>query len=257
MAGQLRLGQLNIIQQCAGSSDSGRMIIHFQTKSAQVLAAEIARNQVKTTVRIKLPIMQPRNICLWQTDIEGGFIIRHKDFCRLQTCQLVNQLVRSRHSDLKLAALQRCPSNPQTFFSYANCCNSVCFLIFQQSRIRQGSRCNNPYNLSFHRSFTCADFAHLLANRHTFSQLYQARQILFRRMIRHTCHLNCLAVHLTASRQSNVQQLGRFHRVVKKQLIKIAHAVKNQFIQMIGFNTQILLYHRRNGGFAHFQTALY
>ena len=106
MAGQLRLGQLDIIQQCAGSTDGGRMIIHFQTKSAQVLAAEIARNQVKTTVRIKLPIMQPRNICLWQTDIEGGFIIRHKDFCRLQTCQLVNQPVRRRHSDLKLATLQ-------------------------------------------------------------------------------------------------------------------------------------------------------
>ena len=64
MAGQLRLGQLNIIQQCAGSSDGGRVFILIQTKSAQVLAAEITRNQVKTTVRIKLPIMQPRNICL-------------------------------------------------------------------------------------------------------------------------------------------------------------------------------------------------
>ena len=255
MAGQLRLGQLDIIQQCAGRTDGGRVFIPIQTKAAQVLAAEITRNQVKTAVRIKLPIVQPRNIRLRQADVGGGFIVRHKDFRRLQTRQLVGQLVRRRHSDLKLTALQRCPSNPQTFFSYTNCSNSVCFLIFQQSRIRQGSRCNNPYNLSFHRSFTCADFAHLLANRHTFSQFYQARQILFRRMIRHTCHLNCLAFHLAASRQSNVQQLGRFHRIVKKQLVKIAHAVKNQLVRMLGFNAQILLHHRGNGGFAHFQTA--
>ena len=136
-------------------------------------------------------------------------------------------------------------------FTGAHRHNAVGFFVFQKSRIGERAGGDDAHHFAFHRPFARAHFAHLLANRHAFAHLHQPRQILLGGMKRHARHLNRLAIHLPARGQRDVQQFGRFHRIVEKQLVKVAHAVKHQFVGMVGFDVEILLHHRGDGGFGH------
>jgi hypothetical protein len=71
-------------------------------------------------------------------------------------------------------------------------------------------------------------------------------------MDRHAAHGNVLALMLAAFCQRNIQRFGRFDGIIKKQLVKITHTVKEQNIRPgLGLNTEELRHHRRHlmGGF--------
>ena len=62
-------------------------------------------------------------------------------------------------------------------------------------------------------------------------------------MKRHTCHHHRFACRLATLRQSDVKQMRGFFRVFKKQLVKIAHAVEQQRLWKVCFQTQVLGHH--------------
>jgi hypothetical protein len=55
------------------------------------------------------------------------------------------------------------------------------------------------------------------------------------------------ATRLSARGQRDVEQLRGAARILKKQLVKIAHAIKQQQVGMLGFDPQVLLHHGRMG----------
>ena len=74
-------------------------------------------------------------------------------------------------------------------------------------------------------------------------------------MERNPAHRNILPFVLAAFGQRDVQRFGSGDRIVKKHLIKIAHAVKEKIVLMLLFDFKILRHHRRYGGgvvFSHF-----
>ena len=66
-------------------------------------------------------------------------------------------------------------------------------------------------------------------------------------MVRHTRHRNRLATTLTASGEGNIQNLRRFFSIIKEQLVKVPHAVKENRVRKLGFDFQVLLHHWRMG----------
>jgi hypothetical protein len=77
-------------------------------------------------------------------------------------------------------------------------------------------------------------------------------------MKRNAGHAHRRAGRLAARGQRDVQQAGGFFGVVVKQLVKIAHPVKQQFVGVLAFQRKVLLHHRGvagrgavGGGFCH------
>ena len=260
MLGQAGLGVADVVQERAGGADSIVVQPHFQPEAAQILAGEITGEQGKTAVGRKLPAVQAGNGGVFRQPESVGVIVRHQHFGRLQPRQLVGQPRRRGGFDLKLAALQRHPGQRDAvfvFFVAEHRGGAVGFLVFQQRRIGERARGNDAHHFARHRPFARAHFAHLLADGDAAPHLHQPRQILLDRMVRHARHLHRLAVYLAAGGQGDVQQFRRFDGIVDKQFVKVAHAVKQQFVLMLRFDVEILLHHRGNGGFgAHLRLAV-
>ena len=58
-------------------------------------------------------------------------------------------------------------------------------------------------------------------------------------------HLDRHIRRLAARRQRNVEQPRSLLRILEKQLVEIAHPVKQQIVRMSGFQAKVLAHHRR------------
>jgi len=114
--------------------------------------------------------------------------------------------------------------------------------VVQQFGVGERTGCDHAQHLALHRPFA-ADFAHLLTNRDRLAVAYQFGQIAFHGMKGHARHRNRLARALATVRQRDVQNARSLVRVVKKQLVKIAHAVEQQRVRMLRLDAQVLGHH--------------
>ena len=67
-------------------------------------------------------------------------------------------------------------------------------------------------------------------------------------MKRHARHHHRLASRLAAPRQGDVEQPGSLLRIGIKQLVEVAHAVKQQRVGVAGFEAKVLGHHGRVPG---------
>ena len=89
---------------------------------------------------------------------------------------------------------------------------------------------------------------HLLTDRHAKPCPDQLGQVAFRRMGGHPRHGDILSTMLAAIGERNANRLRRLARVVKEQLVEIAHAKENQGVRVTGLGIKILLHDRRGAG---------
>jgi hypothetical protein len=66
-------------------------------------------------------------------------------------------------------------------------------------------------------------------------------------MHRHATHRDIIAQMLAPFGQRDIKRLGSGHRIIEKQLVKIAHAIEQQCLGILGFDLQILRHHGRHG----------
>ena len=118
-------------------------------------------------------------------------------------------------------------------------------LTVEQCRIGQRTRRDNARHGALDRPLAGRRIADLLADHHRFAEPHQFGQILLDGVIRHTGHLDRPPGALPARGQRDVEQASRFFGILKEQLVKIAHAVEQQQIRVLCFQSQILLHHRR------------
>ena len=112
---------------------------------------------------------------------------------------------------------------------------------FEQAQFTHRSRANNLRDIAGHDPPRLR-LARLIANRDPFSRFNQFGDIILRRVIRHSAHR-----HTVAFRQRHIQQTSRFLCVLKKQLVKIAQAEKQQHIRRhTPAQSVVLLHHRGN-----------
>ncbi len=117
--------------------------------------------------------------------------------------------------------------------------------FFEQRVFGYRARCDDAHHLPIHRAFAGRRIADLFADRHRLTEAHQLGQVLIDRVHRHAAHRNRLAGRLSACRQRDIEQLRRALRIAVKQLVEIAHAVKQQNVRMLGLDAQELLHHRR------------
>ncbi len=98
----------------------------------------------------------------------------------------------------------------------------------QQVGIGQGAGGDHPHHLAFHRALAGGGVADLFADGDRLAHLDQARQVLFGGVEGHARHLDRHAVGRAALGQGDAEQARGFFRILEKQFVKIAHAVKQQ-----------------------------
>ena len=64
----------------------------------------------------------------------------------------------------------------------------------------------------------------------------------------HACHLDRRACRIAALGQGDVEKLCGLDGIIKKQLVKIAHAVEHQGVGVLRLDGEILRHHRSMGG---------
>ncbi len=106
-------------------------------------------------------------------------------------------------------------------------------------------RRDNASDLPFDRTFGCGGITNLLADRDGFAELHQLGEILLDGMVGHAGHLDRLPRGGATLGQRDIHQLRGTHGVFEKQLVEIAHAVEQQFVEMLCLDAQVLLHHRR------------
>ena len=119
-------------------------------------------------------------------------------------------------------------------------------LSIEQRFIAHRARGDDPHHLTVHRALACGRIPDLLADHHGFAELYQLRQITFRRVVRNATHRNRLAGRLPASGQGDVEKLGGLLRVFIEDLVEVAHVVETfNWSGCWFFQAPVLLHHRR------------
>ena len=86
---------------------------------------------------------------------------------------------------------------------------------------------------------------HLLANGHAKALANQLFQILLGGVDRHAAHWDVFAKMLAAFGQRDVEGFGRLGGILEKQLVEIAHPIKQQISGILGFDFQKLRHNRR------------
>ncbi len=168
-----------------------------------------------------------------------------EDFGGLQALQFGRQLLHGHLGGAKLAGGEVQPGQPRFVAALAQRQQQAVALLFQQRGVGDRAGRDDAHHLALDRTLAGGRVADLLADRHRLAKLHQPRKILLGGVIRHTRHLDRLAVGRAALRQRNVEQLGGTHRIVEEQLVEIPHAVEHQHVGMLRLDAQVLLHHWR------------
>ena len=123
----------------------------------------------------------------------------------------------------------------------------------EQGLLGQRARRHKADNRARHQGLTPAALFGLLGrfgllgNRHTATRLDQPREIAFRRMDRHAAHRDRRIAVAAARGKRDIEDLRGRLRIIKEQLEKVAHPVKQQAFPRLSLQREILLHHRRHG----------
>ena len=115
--------------------------------------------------------------------------------------------------------------------------------FLEQGIIAERARRNQAHDLAFHRSLAGGRVADLFADGDGHARIHQFGQVAVGGMVGNAAHGDRRSGRLAAGSQGNVEELGRLFRIPVKQLVKIPHAVKQQFIRMLSLDLQVLLHH--------------
>jgi len=216
----------------------------IDSKANQIVHIEMARQIAFCRFAVELPRRDAAHgdRAVFQQCEFGVF--RRENFSRAQALQLRIQPVGIGFHQGKVTRGEREPRQPQTPFLESQRHQAVFAFVVKQGCVGQRAGRHHAHHFALDRPLG-VDFADLLANRHRFTQAHQSRQILLGCVVGNTGHADRDAGRLAARGQRDVEQFRGAHGIVVKQLVEVAHAIKNEFVRMIRFQAQVLLHHRR------------
>ena len=132
---------------------------------------------------------------------------------------------------------------PPTRWPSIDTAQQVFKAILQQCFVGQGAGRHHAYDLALDRTLAGGGIADLLTNGDGFAFSDQFAEVAIDGVIRYAAHRYRLATGLAAPGQRYIQQTRGLACILVKQLIEIAHAVKQQCFGMISLDAQVLLHH--------------
>ena len=129
----------------------------------------------------------------------------------------------------------------------------VVALAVQIGVIQHRGRGDHPGDGPLHKPLGLSRILHLIADGHMVALVHELGQIGLRRMPGHAAHGHGVLAVLAAAGQGDLQFARRGDGVIEEEFVKVAHAVEEQGIGMLGLDAQVLLEHGRelaagNGG---------
>ena len=233
----------DVLNQRAGGARRQRKIVAAERR--QVMRAENLAQRARGPGRLVIPIRnRRRGIGVDQTRI--GLVLRDHDFGRAQPRQFIRQsraLAQLESGEPTAGNLQRGDADAPAGLDERG--GQVFAPAVQQVLLGQRARRDDARDLALDRAFGGGRVADLLANRHRHRLAHQLGEILVDAVARHAGHRNRLAGRFVARGQGDVEQGRGALGVFVKQLVKIAHAVEQEGVGVVGFERQILANHRR------------
>ena len=249
------LGLLDVVQQGAGRAQAGLHVVDAEAsqvgQTKVLLQGGAGRGRMETG---RWPRGETEIVC--QGDEQGlvrgqAVLLVHQQFGGRQALQLIKhpgQTVAFRHPELAggqvqqayapagLAALDGTPTTDRGQEAVA--------LVVQELRLHGQPRGHHPHYLPLHHPLGLGRVLGLLADRHPVAGPHQSGKIPGRGVMRHPAHGNLLAVVLMAAGgEGDTQHPGGELGVVKKHLVEVAHAIKQDGVLVLGLDLQVLLEH--------------
>ncbi|CDC62015.1 uncharacterized protein BN660_01255 [Clostridium sp. CAG:448] len=126
----------------------------------------------------------------------------------------------------------------------------IVLLVGQQIGLDQRSGRDNAHHLTPDQSLGKRRVLHLLTDGDFESLSDQLTDILVHGVVRDSAHGRAFLFPAIPSRQRQSDGAGRGDRVVKKHLVKIPQAIKEQIIFILLLDLQVLFHHRCHGAYS-------
>ena len=162
----------------------------------------------------------------------------HQHFRRGNPREIVQQragVLRLGYPELPRAQLR--VREPKNSILKINRAEIIRAIRFEQVQLAHCSRRDDLRDLTVH-DFSRLRFAGLIADRDSSSRLDEFRDIILSGVIRHAAHR-----HAVAMGEREIEQTGRFLRVVEKELVEIAQAKEQQRVRRHARAQPLVLLH--------------
>ena len=132
--------------------------------------------------------------------------------------------------------------------------NVVVAVVLQHTALDDRTGCDHPDDVPLDKAFRLGGVLHLLADSHLIALSDQARHIALVAVEGHAAHRGALRKAALLAGKGKIQLPGGRDGIVEEHLVKIADAVKKNFVLVLIFDFKILLHHGRKlcHGFSSF-----
>ena len=132
--------------------------------------------------------------------------------------------------------------------------NVVIAVVLQHTALDDRTGCDHPDDVPLDKAFRLGGVLYLLTDSHLIALSDQARHIALVAVEGHAAHGSALRKAALLAGKGKIQLPGRRDGIVEEHLVKIADAVKKNFVLVLIFDFKILLHHGRKlcHGFSSF-----
>ena len=163
-------------------------------------------------------------------------------------------LIRCQFSDMRCTGGNIRKAQARLFALEVQAGNVVVAVVLQHAALDDRTGGNHTDDVPLDKAFCLGGVLHLLADGHLIALSDQARHIALVAVEGHAAHGGALRKAALLAGKGKIQLPGRRDGIVEEHLVKIADAVKKNFVLMLVFDLKILLHHGRKlcHGFSSF-----
>ena len=163
-------------------------------------------------------------------------------------------LIRRQLGDVRRTGGNICKAQAGLFALEVQAGNVVVAVVLQHTALDDRTGGDHPDDIPLDKPLCLGGVLHLLADGHLIALGDQARHIAFVAVEGHAAHGGALGKAALLAGKGKIQLPGRRDGIVEEHLVKIADAVKKNFVLMLVFDFKILLHHGRKlcHGFSSF-----
>ena len=163
-------------------------------------------------------------------------------------------LIRRQLGDMRRTGGNICKAQAGLFTLEVQAGNVVVAVVLQHAALDDRTGGDHPDDVPLNKAFRLGGVLHLLADGHLIPLGDQTRHIALVAVEGHAAHGGALRKAALLAGKGKIQLPGRRDGIVEEHFVKIADAVKKNFVLMLVFDLKILLHHGRKlcHGFSSF-----
>ena len=163
-------------------------------------------------------------------------------------------LIRRQFSDMRRTGGNICKAQAGLFALEVQAGNVVVAVVLQHAAFNDRTGGDHPDDVPLDKAFRLGGVLYLLTDGHLIALSDQARHIALVAVEGHAAHRGALRKAALLAGKGKIQLPGRRDGIVEEHLVKIADAVKKNFVLVLIFDLKILLHHGRKlcHGFSSF-----